>query len=77
MLRRNERYEIDRSILEADHMRYVPTICNKVNKSNQQITFDIPRKGRVISLKNSYLEMEFDPEQANIIDFAHATDLST
>ena len=55
-----ENYEIDRRILKCDYIRYSPAEISTVNTANSQIYINIPREDSVISLLNSYLELNFD-----------------
>ena len=50
----------DRPILNWDYIRYTPPSLNLVNGENNQIFIDIPREDRAISLKDSYLELNFN-----------------
>ena len=53
-------YEINRDILKCDYIRYSPSEINTINTNNSQIYIIIPREDSVISLLNSYLELDFD-----------------
>ena len=55
-----ENYEIDRRILKCDSIRYSPAEISTINTANSQIHINIPREDSVISLLNSYLELNFD-----------------
>ena len=56
----NENYEVDRRILKCDYIRYSPAETSTVNTPNGQIYFNIPREDSVISLLNSYLDLNFE-----------------
>ena len=58
--------KIDRRILKFDYIRYSPSEVRTINTPNSQIYINIPREGSVISLLNSYLELNFDVLQAAI-----------
>ena len=60
MFKLNEKYEIDRRILKCDYIRYSPSEISTINTPNSQIYINIPREDSVISLLNSYLELNFD-----------------
>ena len=64
MFKPSEKSEIDRRILKCDYIRYSPSEISTINTPNSQIYINIPRKDRVISLLNSYLELNFDVLQA-------------
>ena len=53
-------YEINRNILKCHYIRYSPSELSTINTPNSQININIPRKDSVISLLNSYLELNFD-----------------
>ena len=60
MFKLNEKYEINRDILKCDYIRYSPSEISTTNTTNSQVYINIPRKDSVISLLNSYLELDFD-----------------
>ena len=60
MFKLTEKYQIDRRILNCDYIRYSPSEISTINTPNSQIYFSIPREDSVISLLNSYLEINFD-----------------
>ena len=55
-----EKYEVDRRILKCDYRRYSPSEISTINTANSQIYINIPREDSVISLLNSYLDLNFD-----------------
>ena len=55
-----EKYEVDRRILKCDYIRYSPSEISTINTANSQIYVNIPREDSVISLLNSYLDLNFD-----------------
>ena len=55
-----ENYEVDRRILKCDYIRYSPSKISTINAANSQIYINIPREDSVISLLNSYLDLNFD-----------------
>ena len=65
MFKLNEKYEIDRKILKCDYIRYSPSEISTVNTPNSQIYIKIPREDSVISLLNSYIEINFDVLKAD------------
>ena len=64
MFKLNENYEIDRRILKCEYIRYSPAEISTINTANSQIYIYIPREDSVISLLNSYLEINVDVLQA-------------
>ena len=60
MFKLNENYEVDRRILKCDYIRYSPAETSTVNTPNSQIYINIPREDSVISLLNSYLDLNFE-----------------
>ena len=60
MFKLNEKYETNRDILKCDYIRYSPPEINTINTANSQVYINIPREDSVISLLNSYLELNFD-----------------
>ena len=60
MFKLNEKYEIDRRILKCDYIRYSPSEISTINTPTSQIYINIPREDCVISLLNSYIELNFD-----------------
>ena len=65
MFKLSEKYEIDRRILKCDYIRYSPAEISTINTANSQIYINIPREDSVISLLNSYLELNFDVLRAD------------
>ena len=53
---------MDRRILklEFDYIRYSPSEISTINTANSQMYINIPREDSVISLLNSYLDLNFD-----------------
>ena len=64
MFKLSENYEVDRKILKCDYIRYSPAEISTINTAISQIYIKIPREDSVISLLNSYLELNFDLLQA-------------
>ena len=60
MFKLNENCEVDRNILKCDYIRYSPSEMSTINTANSQIHVNIPREDYVISLLNSYLDLNFD-----------------
>ena len=60
MFKLNENYEVDRKILKCDYIRYSPAETSTINTPNSQIYIKIPREDSVISLLNSYLDINFE-----------------
>ena len=59
MFKLNENYEVDRRILKCDYIRYLPAETSTMNTPNSQVYINIPREDSVISLLNSYLDLNF------------------
>ena len=64
MFKLSERYQTDRRIQKCDCIRYSPSEISTINTANSQIYINIPREDSVLSLLNSYLELNFDVLQA-------------
>ena len=60
MFKLSENYEVDRRILKCDYIRYSPAEISTINTANSQIYINISREDSVISLLNSYIELNFD-----------------
>ena len=60
MFKLNENYEVDRRILKCDYIRYSPAETTTINTPNSQIYINKPREDSVISLLNSYLDLNFE-----------------
>ena len=60
MFKLKENYEVDRRILKCDYIRYSPAETSIINAPNSQIYNNIPREDSVISLLNSYLDLNFE-----------------
>ena len=60
MFKLSEKYEVDRRILKCDFIRYSPSEMSTINTANFQIHINIPREDSLISLLNSYIDLNFD-----------------
>ena len=60
MFKLNENSEVDRKILKCDYIRYSPAETSTTNTHNRQIYINIPREDSVLSLLNSYLDLNFE-----------------
>ena len=60
MFKLNENYEVDRRFLKCDYIRYAPAETSTIKTPNSQIYIKIPREDSVISLLNSYLDLNFE-----------------
>ena len=60
MFKLNENYEVDRRIVKCDYVRCSPGETSTVNTPNSQIYNNIPREVSVISLLNSYLDLNVE-----------------
>ena len=65
MFKLSENYEIDRRILKCDYIRHSPAEISTINTANSQIYINIPSEDSVISLLNSYIELNFDVLRAD------------
>ena len=65
MFKLSGKYEINRDILKCDYIRYSPSEISTINTANSQVYINIPREDSVISLLNSYLELNFDVLRAD------------
>ena len=68
MFKLSENYEVDRKILKCDYIRYSPAETSTINTAKSQVYINIPREDSVISLLNSYLELNFDVLKASTND---------
>ena len=60
MFKLKEKYDIDRDILKCDYIRYSPSELSMINTANFQSYINIPRGDSVISLFNSFRDLNFD-----------------
>ena len=60
MFKLSKKYSVNRDILKCDYIRYSPSEISTINTANSQVYNNIPREDSVISLINSYLELNFD-----------------
>ena len=60
MLNLCEKYEVDGRILKCDYIRYSPSEISTINTANSQIYVNLRREDSVISLLNSYFDLNFD-----------------
>ena len=67
MFKLNEIYEVDRRILKCDYIRYSPAEKSTIITPNSQIYINIPKEDSVISLLNSYLDLNFEVVKKMII----------
>ena len=51
---------VDRSIFKCDCLRCTPQSILSAYRANEQLYIDTPGEDSVISLKDSFLEIEFD-----------------
>ena len=76
MFKLNEKCEIHRRILKCDYIRYSPSEISTINTPNSQIYINMPREDSVISLLNSYIELNFDVLKATTNNrYADADDI--
>ena len=60
MFKLSEKYSINREILNCEYIRYSPSEISTIITANSQVYNNKPRGDSVISLLNSYLELNFD-----------------
>ena len=60
MFRLSEKYQIDKRFLKCDFIRYSPSEISTINTANSQVYINIPRQDSLISLLNSYIDLNFD-----------------
>ena len=60
MFKLSEKYQIDRRILKCDYIRYSASEISTINTANSQKYIIIPREDSLISLLESYLDLNFD-----------------
>ena len=76
MFKLSESYEVDRRILKCDYIRYSPAETSTINTPNSQIYINIPREDSVISLLNSYLDLNFEViKRADNSRYANGNDI--
>ena len=56
----SHKYAVDRPILKREYIRYTPPSLNLVIGGINQNFIDIPREDSAISLKDSYIELDFN-----------------
>ena len=60
-----ENYEVDRSILKYNYIRYSPTETSTINAPIRKIYINVPREDSVRCLLNSYLALIFEVVKKN------------
>ena len=76
MFHLNENYEVDRRILKCDYIRYSPAGTSTINTPNSQIYINITREDSVISLLNSYLDLNSEViEKADKSRYGNGNDI--
>ena len=76
MFQLNEKYEVNRSFLNCDYIRFSPSEISARNTANFQISINIRCKDSVTSLLNSYLDVNLDViEAATGNRYAHGNDI--
>ena len=60
MFKLTEKIEVNRKILKCGYIRYSPCEISTINTPNSQLYINIPREDSVISLLNSFIELNFD-----------------
>ena len=65
MFKLNEINEVDRRNLNFDYISYSPGEVSTINTPNSQTNFNIPKMGSVVSLLNSFFEINFEVFKKN------------
>ena len=60
MFKLGEKYDVNRNISKCDYIRYSSSETSTIYTPNSLIYINIPRKDAVISLLNSYLDVNFE-----------------
>ena len=60
MFKLSEKNDVDQKILKCDYIRYSSSEISTLNTPNSQIYINIPREDSVVSILNSYFELNFD-----------------
>ena len=60
MFQLNENFEVKRRIRYCDYIRFSPADISTINTPNSQMYVNVPREDSVMSLLNSYLEINFE-----------------
>ena len=60
MFNASPKHAVDRPILKVDYIRYSPPSLNLVNGKTSDIFIDFLREDSVFSLKDCYLELDFN-----------------
>ena len=60
MFKPNEKFEINRSNLKCDFIRYSPSEITTINTAKSQINIKILREDSVLSLLKGFLDLNFD-----------------
>ena len=60
MIKLNQNYEVDRSILKCVYIRYSISEMSTTIDANSEKSINIPREVSIISLLNSYLDLYID-----------------
>ena len=60
MLNLSQKYADDRPIIKCDYVRHIKSSLNLVSADNNQIFNVVPREDSAISLKDSFIELDFN-----------------
>ena len=76
MFKLNKKYEIDRRCLNCDYIRFSPAETSTINTPNSEIYINILRENSIISLINSYLDLNFEViKKADISRYRNGKDI--
>ena len=60
MFKLNQKSEVNRNILKCDYIQFSPPEISTMNTATSQENIFLPRKDSVISMLNSYLDLNID-----------------
>ena len=76
MFKLNENYELDRKILKCDNIRYSTTETSTLKTPNSQLYVNKSREHSVVSVLNSYLDLNFEViRTTDISRYANGNDI--
>ena len=70
-----ENFEVDRRILKCDYKSFSLAETSTENTSNSQIYINKPRKASIISLLNSYLDLNFEVHRTDNSGYGNSNDI--
>ena len=77
MFKLNENYKVDRRFLKCDYFSFSPAETPTINTANSHLYINTPREDSVISLLNSYLDLNFEViKKADNSRYANGNDIN-